>query len=141
MLRQLVYTSTSRLQKVNPLNAELNPICYLLALLGSATIVVISRLSDRMNCNKNMPLPQVQDGEKYPSDTNGKCECIKQRAWNSRKTVVKHDKMRNDRIYVSSKYFTLYFCQQQNFSKVLVGQNYETESAKDYFDQENHLDS
>ena len=28
----------------NPLNAELNPICYLLALLGGATIVVISRL-------------------------------------------------------------------------------------------------
>ena len=28
----------------NPLNAELNPICHLLALLGDATIVVISRL-------------------------------------------------------------------------------------------------
>ena len=28
----------------NPLNAELNPICHLLALLGGATIVVISRL-------------------------------------------------------------------------------------------------
>ena len=28
----------------NPLNAELNPICHLLALLGSATIVVVSRL-------------------------------------------------------------------------------------------------
>ena len=30
--------------KFNPLNAELNPICHLLALLGGATIVVISRL-------------------------------------------------------------------------------------------------
>jgi hypothetical protein len=30
--------------KVNPLNAELNPICHLLALLGGATIVVVSRL-------------------------------------------------------------------------------------------------
>jgi len=29
----------------NPLNAELNPICYLLALLGGATTVVVSRLS------------------------------------------------------------------------------------------------
>jgi len=29
---------------INPLNAELNPICYLLTLLGGATIVVISRL-------------------------------------------------------------------------------------------------
>ena len=28
----------------NPLNAELNPICHLLALLGGATIVVVSRL-------------------------------------------------------------------------------------------------
>ena len=29
---------------VHPLNAELNPICHLLALLGGATIVVVSRL-------------------------------------------------------------------------------------------------
>jgi hypothetical protein len=29
---------------VNPLNAELNPIRHLLALLGGATIVVVSRL-------------------------------------------------------------------------------------------------
>jgi len=29
---------------LNPLNAELNPICHLLALLGVATIVVVSRL-------------------------------------------------------------------------------------------------
>jgi len=29
---------------LNPLNAELNPICRLLALLGGATIVVVSRL-------------------------------------------------------------------------------------------------
>ena len=28
----------------NPLNAKLNPICHLLALLGGATIVVVSRL-------------------------------------------------------------------------------------------------
>jgi hypothetical protein len=29
---------------VNPLNAELNLICHMLALLGGATIVVVSRL-------------------------------------------------------------------------------------------------
>ena len=30
--------------RINPLNGELNPICHLLALLGGATIVVVSRL-------------------------------------------------------------------------------------------------
>jgi len=29
---------------INPLNVELNPICHLLALLGGATIIVVSRL-------------------------------------------------------------------------------------------------
>jgi hypothetical protein len=33
-----------RVDIINPLNAELNPICHLLALLGGATIVVVSRL-------------------------------------------------------------------------------------------------
>jgi hypothetical protein len=28
----------------NPLNAELNPICHLLTLVGGATIIVVSRL-------------------------------------------------------------------------------------------------
>jgi len=37
------------LLKFNPVNAELNPICHLLALLGGATIVVVSRL--RVNIN------------------------------------------------------------------------------------------
>jgi hypothetical protein len=35
---------TNKLWFFNPLNAELNPICHLLALLGGATIVVVSRL-------------------------------------------------------------------------------------------------
>jgi len=30
--------------QINPLNAELNPICHLLALLEGATVVVVSRL-------------------------------------------------------------------------------------------------
>ena len=33
-----------KIQDLNPLNAELNPICHLLSLLGGATIVVVSRL-------------------------------------------------------------------------------------------------
>jgi hypothetical protein len=36
---------------VNPLNTELNPICHLLALLGDATIVVVSRLRVNMVCH------------------------------------------------------------------------------------------
>ena len=36
--------SSSLVTLINPLNAELNPICHLLALLGGATIVVVSRL-------------------------------------------------------------------------------------------------
>ena len=38
-----VGTAESSIQ-FNPLKAELNPICYWLALLGVATIVVVSRL-------------------------------------------------------------------------------------------------
>ena len=34
----------SNITVINPLNAELNPICHLLALLGVATTVVVSRL-------------------------------------------------------------------------------------------------
>jgi hypothetical protein len=34
---------------INPLNAELNPICHLLALLGGATIVVVSRIRVKMD--------------------------------------------------------------------------------------------
>jgi hypothetical protein len=38
--------------RVNPLNAELYPICHLLALLGSATIVVVSRLRVKKGVHK-----------------------------------------------------------------------------------------
>ena len=54
----------------NPLNAELNPICHLLALLGGATIVVVSRLSfmqvfdaSKQSQNDsawNLPVPNAQ---------------------------------------------------------------------------------
>jgi hypothetical protein len=38
--------------RFNPLNAELNLICHLLALLGGATIVVVSRLRVKESSNK-----------------------------------------------------------------------------------------
>ena len=40
-------------QKFNPLNAELNPICYLLALLGAHHFLHVSRI--RVNHNKRTP--------------------------------------------------------------------------------------
>jgi hypothetical protein len=40
----------------NPLNAELNPICHLLTLLGGATIVVVSRLRVKHRLNLRVPL-------------------------------------------------------------------------------------
>jgi hypothetical protein len=46
-----IYTE-SRLKMFNPLNAELNPICHLLALLGGATIVVVSRLGVKVKFNR-----------------------------------------------------------------------------------------
>ena len=39
---------------LNPLNAELNPICHLLALLGGATIVVVSRLRVKLLMTTSM---------------------------------------------------------------------------------------
>jgi hypothetical protein len=38
---------------INPLNAELNPICHLLALLGGATIVDVSRLRVKLACKRH----------------------------------------------------------------------------------------
>jgi len=37
----------------NPLNAELNPICHLLALLERATIVVVSRLRVKIRSQRH----------------------------------------------------------------------------------------
>jgi hypothetical protein len=42
--RREVWNPVWAIEPFNPLNAELNPICHLLALLGVATIVVVSRL-------------------------------------------------------------------------------------------------
>ena len=48
----------------NPLNAELNPICHLLALLGGATIVVVSRL--RVNIESSHALGSLHTHRKPP---------------------------------------------------------------------------
>ena len=45
------------LPQFNPLNAELNPICHLLALLGGATIVVVSRLRINIRMQRTLCLP------------------------------------------------------------------------------------
>jgi len=42
--RVTFYTTSARLWWFNPLNAELNPICHLLALLGAHPILHISRI-------------------------------------------------------------------------------------------------
>jgi hypothetical protein len=44
VLRYVMRGLFLNLTSINPLNPELNPICHLLALLGGATIVVVSRL-------------------------------------------------------------------------------------------------
>ena len=51
----------------NPLNAELNPICHLLALLGGATIVVVSRL--RVNLTFKTVLVCYSASSSSPVDT------------------------------------------------------------------------
>ena len=45
-------------ENFNPLKAELNPICHLLALLGGATIVVVSKL--RVKETLILPLGFIQ---------------------------------------------------------------------------------
>jgi len=44
---------------LNPLNAELNPICHLLAILGRATIVVVSRLRVKVPSQQKVLFPMV----------------------------------------------------------------------------------
>ena len=44
MLKRIFKNRGLGMDRINPLNAELNPICHLLTLPGGATIVVVSRL-------------------------------------------------------------------------------------------------
>ena len=50
--RLLCSSEKKRLLPINPLKAELNPICHLLALLGGATIVVVSRLRGKQGAER-----------------------------------------------------------------------------------------
>ena len=60
---------------LNPLNAELNPICHLLALLGGATIVVVSRLRvkyplcNKFHCGDLHIIARLHSGTCYIVDT------------------------------------------------------------------------
>jgi hypothetical protein len=55
---------------INPLNAELNPICHLLALVGGATIVVVSRL------RVNREIHELEQGKTYKYLRNEESEGI-----------------------------------------------------------------
>ena len=62
---QYIFTiSYTFITSINPLNAELNPICHLLVLLGDATIVVVSRL--RVKNSKILSRLHTQNGSLYP---------------------------------------------------------------------------
>jgi hypothetical protein len=52
----MTHNGSTILTQFNPLNAELNPICHLLALLGGATIVVVSRLRANVQYNDTLTL-------------------------------------------------------------------------------------
>ena len=45
----ILYTQHNGMPHINPLNAELNPICHLLALLGTHHILHVSRIKVKVN--------------------------------------------------------------------------------------------
>ena len=49
----------------NPLDAELNPICHLLALLGGATIVVVSRLRVKETRKYTQYIRSISEGSPH----------------------------------------------------------------------------
>src|SRR5215471_4418308 len=71
---------------MHPLNAELNPICHLLALLGGATIVVVSRL--RVNINTTGWTPSKLNGYlRLPKHTRNVCYVTRQ--WLRERNVMR----------------------------------------------------
>ena len=64
----------AKMSVFNPLNAELNPICHLLALLGGATIVVVSRLRVKNNSNTTKLYTRA-NGYAVPSETSLRFRC------------------------------------------------------------------
>jgi hypothetical protein len=64
----------SRLYQVKPLNAELNPICHLLALLGAHHILHVSRV--RVNSNFVLQIPNIHHCRKDIHAGSHKAECF-----------------------------------------------------------------
>ena len=53
---------------LNPLNAELNPICHLLALLGAHLFLHISRI--RVKCHPSLSLPELHSTKCWTESQN-----------------------------------------------------------------------
>ena len=75
------------LNEINPLNAELNPICYLLALLGAHHFLHVSRI--RVKCkwenktrNVELMLEKKQYRQVYVIDRS-KDNCVRLNKYNS----------------------------------------------------------
>ena len=85
---------------INPLNAELNPICHLLALLGGATIVVVSRLRV-----KHLPISGKQRSalhyKIFDVETREYCIGLIIVTYESK---VQHVPLRRERLYVLCKF-------------------------------------
>ena len=52
-LAQILWSSSTIVFSINTLNAELNPICHLLALLGAHHILHVSRIRVKTHCSGN----------------------------------------------------------------------------------------
>jgi len=84
------------LEHINPLNAELNAICHLVALLGGATIVVVSRL--RVNTSSyHIFLHDTNDFSQLAS-TDRIIDLWKFKHWNSR-CLCEYVKRFNNRLF------------------------------------------
>jgi len=62
-IRRTSYVTKYFFTAINPLNAELNPISHLLALLGAHHILHVSKI-------------RVKGGKPHFSDSSGYCTCI-----------------------------------------------------------------
>jgi hypothetical protein len=63
----VMLTNNMHTFQINLLNAELNPTCHLLALLGGATIVVVSRLTVRHQVKSHLPFASITRRCNYSS--------------------------------------------------------------------------
>ena len=63
--RRDLFAKNTLAQYFNPLKAELNPICHLLALLRGATIVVVSRLRVKLLMDTKIITVKIQSHYKH----------------------------------------------------------------------------